>query len=98
MVIRVGINGFGRRGRNVFKALYREYGDAIAVVAANDLGDIDTLVHLLTYDSVYGWFCNEKIAIGRTAAGIDIGGQELRIPAEHNPADLPRGRRWASIS
>jgi glyceraldehyde 3-phosphate dehydrogenase len=97
MAVRVGINGFGRIGRNVFKALYGEYGDELQVVAANDLGDIDTLAHLLRYDSVYGPFFGGEIAIARTATGISLNGQELRILAERDPARLPWGELGVDI-
>ena len=88
---RVGINGFGRIGRNVFKALYGEYGDEIEVVAANDLGDVDTMAHLLKYDSVYGPFFGGEIEITRSENGISLDGRELRILAERDPAKLPWG-------
>jgi len=91
MAVRVGINGFGRIGRNVFKALYGEYGDEIEVVAANDLGDVDTMAHLLKYDSVYGPFFGGEIEITRSENGISLDGHELRILAERDPAKLPWG-------
>ncbi len=100
MIVRVGINGFGRIGRNVFKALYGEYGDEIEVVAANDLGDVDTLAHLLKYDSVYGRFGarhGDPIAIGRSEQGIVIGEHELRMLAERDPAKLPWGELGVDI-
>ncbi len=94
MVIRVGINGFGRIGRNVFKALYGEYGDEIAVVAANDFGDADTMAHLLKYDSIYGRFGarhGDTIAIERSETGLIVGEHELRLLNERDPARLPWG-------
>ena len=100
MAVRVGINGFGRIGRNVFKALHGEYGDEIAVVAANDLGDIDTMAHLLKYDSVYGRFGAQHggaIDIGRSETGIIVGDSELRILAERDPAKLPWGELGVEI-
>jgi glyceraldehyde 3-phosphate dehydrogenase len=100
MAVRVGINGFGRIGRNVFKALYGEYGDEIAVVAANDLGDVDTMAHLLKYDSVYGRFGARHggaVPIERSEQGIVIGEHELRILAERDPARLPWGELGVDI-
>ena len=91
MAVRVGINGFGRIGRNVFKALYGEYGEEVEIVAANDLGDVDTMAHLLKYDSVYGPFFGGEVEIERTANGISLDGDELRILAERDPAKLPWG-------
>jgi len=91
MAVRVGINGFGRIGRSVFKALYGEYGDEIEIVAANDLGDVDTMAHLLKYDSVYGPFFGGEIEIARSEHGITLDGHELRILAERDPAKLPWG-------
>jgi len=97
MAVRVGINGFGRIGRTVLKALHGEYGAELAVVAANDLGDIDTMAHLLKYDSVYGPFAGGDGAIARSEKGISIDGQELQILAERDPAKLPWGALGVDI-
>lgn len=91
MAVRVGINGFGRIGRQVFKAIYGEYGDEVEIVAVNDLGDVDTMAHLLKYDSTYGRFFDGEIEIERTADGISIDGEELKVLAERDPAKLPWG-------
>jgi len=89
MPIRVGINGFGRIGRNVLRAAGR-LGRDIEVVAVNDLTDSRTLAHLLMYDSVHGRFD------GTVSAGdgeITVNGQAIRVLSERNPADLP----WAEL-
>ncbi|HEX5506574.1 MAG TPA: type I glyceraldehyde-3-phosphate dehydrogenase [Thermomicrobiales bacterium] len=88
MATRVGINGFGRIGRQAFKALWNEYDDEIDVVAANDLGDVQTMAHLLKYDSVYG---PTDADIEVTDSGILFDGQEIKILAERDPAKLPWG-------
>ena len=84
---RVGINGFGRIGRNFFRAALERDGD-FEIVAFNDLGDLDTMVHLLKYDSVLGRFPDEVKAEG---GSLHIGGKELKGVAERDPASLPWG-------
>lgn len=85
MSVRVGINGFGRIGRNVFRAAH-EAGADIEWVAANDIGDPKTFAHLLKYDSSYGRFPGEVKA---TDTGIRVDGKELRFLSETDPAALP---------
>ncbi len=85
MSVRVGINGFGRIGRNVFRAAY-ESGADIEWVAANDIGDPETFAHLLKYDSNYGPFPGQVAA---TDTGLRVDGKEIRFLAERNPAALP---------
>jgi len=85
MAIRVGINGFGRIGRNFFRAA-RQQGADIDFVAANDLGSVATMAHLLKYDSVFGRLDAE---IGATDDGITVDGKMLRILAERDPKALP---------
>ena len=87
MTIRVGINGFGRIGRNFFRAAKRSGAD-IDFVAVNDLGSVDTMAHLLKYDSVMGTL-PDKIAA--TKGGIKVGNDTLKVLSERNPADLPWG-------
>jgi glyceraldehyde 3-phosphate dehydrogenase len=87
MTVRVGINGFGRIGRNFFRAA-REQGADIDFVAVNDLGSLDTMAHLLKYDSVMGTL-PDKIAA--TKGGIKVGNDVLKVLSERNPADLPWG-------
>src|SRR5215208_6760732 len=87
MAVRVGINGFGRIGRNVFRAAH-ESGADVEVVAVNDITDTKTLAHLLKYDSVYGPFSG-TVEVGDGAITID--GREVRTLAERDPAALPWG-------
>src|SRR5579859_602274 len=93
MPVRVGINGFGRIGRNVFRAAY-ESGADIEWVAANDITDPKTTAHLLKYDSNYGPFPGQVEA---TATGLKVDGRELRIFAERDPAALPWGELGAEV-
>ncbi|MBI4733526.1 MAG: aldehyde dehydrogenase, partial [Rubrobacteridae bacterium] len=84
MAIKVGINGFGRIGRNVFRAAF---GDPdIEIVAINDLTNAKTLAHLLKYDSIFGIFDADVEA---TENSINIDGEELKVIAERDPAALP---------
>ena len=87
MAVKVGINGFGRIGRNLFRAA-TEAGADIEFVAVNDLTDSDTLAHLLKYDSILGRFPEEIEASGDS---ISVGGKELKVLSERDPADLPWG-------
>ncbi|HOF39966.1 MAG TPA: type I glyceraldehyde-3-phosphate dehydrogenase [Candidatus Hydrogenedentes bacterium] len=84
MAIKVGINGFGRIGRNVFKLLMDD--KAFEVVAINDLTDAKTLAHLLKYDSVNGVYSRE---VKSTDNSIIVDGQEVKVTAIKNPAELP---------
>jgi glyceraldehyde 3-phosphate dehydrogenase len=85
----VGINGFGRIGRNFFRAVTASGAD-IELVAANDLGDVATMAHLLKYDSILGRF-PEPVSV--TDGGIRVGDRTIRILAERDPANLP----WADL-
>src|SRR3990170_1589546 len=87
MAIRVGINGFGRIGRNFFRARL-ERGADIQIVAINDLGDAATMAHLLKYDSLLGPLPG-GVELGDGV--IRAGGQELKVLAERDPAALPWG-------
>jgi len=87
MPVRVGINGFGRIGRNVFRAAH-ESGADVEIVAVNDITDTGTLAHLLKYDSVYGPF-QGTVDVGEGALSID--GREVKTLAERDPAALPWG-------
>ena len=88
MTIRVGINGFGRIGRNFFKALEASGDRGFEVVAANDLGDLKTMAHLLKYDTVAGRFDKPVSVEGDS---IRVGDQKIKILAERDPANLPWG-------
>ncbi|MGH3039612.1 MAG: type I glyceraldehyde-3-phosphate dehydrogenase [Gaiellaceae bacterium] len=89
MSVRVGINGFGRIGRNFFRSA-RDRGDAVEVVAVNDLGDAKTMAHLLKYDSVLGPFDADVEA---KDGAIVVDGAELKLLNERDPAALP----WESL-
>ncbi|MEM1334997.1 MAG: type I glyceraldehyde-3-phosphate dehydrogenase [Actinomycetota bacterium] len=87
MTVRVGINGFGRIGRNFFRAA-KQQGADIDFVAVNDLGSLDTMAHLLKYDSVLGILPDDIKAV---KGGIKVGDDTLKVLSERNPADLPWG-------
>jgi glyceraldehyde 3-phosphate dehydrogenase len=89
VTIRVGINGFGRIGRNYFRALL-EQGADIEIVGVNDLTDNATLVHLLKYDTILGRL---KQAVSHTDDTITVGNQTFKTIAERDPANLP----WAEL-
>ena len=89
---RVAINGFGRIGRQVFKAMLERYGDEIEIVAVNDLSDNETLAHLLRYDTTYGPFEGE-VEASEDAFTVTYNDQQLQIKAlaERDPTQLPWG-------
>ncbi|MFJ7333941.1 type I glyceraldehyde-3-phosphate dehydrogenase [Streptomyces sp. NPDC101110] len=93
MTIRVGINGFGRIGRNYFRALL-EQGADIEIVAVNDLGDTATTAHLLKYDTILGRLKQE---VTHTADTITVDGRTIKVLAERNPADIPWGELGVDI-
>jgi glyceraldehyde 3-phosphate dehydrogenase len=93
MAVRVAINGFGRIGRNVFRAAH-ESGADIEWLAVNDLVDPKTIAHLLKYDSTYGPFPGE---VSATDAGLVVNGKEIRVLAERDPASLPWGELGADV-
>src|SRR5881275_12908 len=88
MAAKVGINGFGRIGRNIFRTALGDHD--IEFVAVNDITDTKTLAHLLKYDSVLG---NLDEEIKATENGISVGGDEFRVFAEKDPAQIP----WESV-
>jgi len=87
MTVRVGVNGFGRIGRNFFRAV-RERGADIEIVAVNDLGSLETMAHLLKYDSVLKQL---PATVKATKNGISVDGTELRVLSERDPKNLPWG-------
>src|SRR5256886_625115 len=98
MPVRVGINGFGRIGRNVFraaKARGEAFGQEIEWVAVNDLTDSRTLAHLLKYDSILGPYPGTVQARGEAALEVD--GAELKVLAERDPAALPWGELGVDV-
>lgn len=88
MAIRIGINGFGRIGRNIFRGAFND--PEVEFVAVNDLMDPETLAHLLKYDSIHGRFDADVRAEGNA---VVVNGKKTVITAERNPADLP----WGSL-
>ena len=90
MAVKVAINGFGRSGRNVLRAIVESGRKDIEVVAINDLGPVETNAHLLRYDSVHGRFPSE-VTTGED--WIDAGRGRMRVTALRNPADLP----WSDV-
>ncbi|MFW6718865.1 type I glyceraldehyde-3-phosphate dehydrogenase [Streptomyces sp. MAR4 CNY-716] len=93
MTIRVGINGFGRIGRNYFRAIL-EQGADIEVVAFNDLGDAATTAHLLKYDTLLGKL---KAEVSHTADAITVDGRPIKMLAERDPANLPWGELGVDV-
>ncbi len=95
MTVRVAINGFGRIGRNVLRAIAESGRKDIEVVGINDLGPVETNAHLVRFDSVHGKFPGEVVVDGDT---IDIGSGPIKVTAERNPADLPWGELGVDIA
>jgi glyceraldehyde 3-phosphate dehydrogenase len=93
VTVRVGINGFGRIGRNFFRAI-QAGGHDIEVVAFNDLGDLATMAHLLKYDSILGRY-PEEVTV--SDEGIVVGGKTIKALAERDPANLPWGELGVDI-
>lgn len=86
MAVRVGINGFGRIGRNVLRAFVAMGRSDIEIVAVNDLTDVETLAHLLKYDSVHGRFAG---TVEASAGSLVVNGRSIAVLAERDPAKLP---------
>jgi glyceraldehyde 3-phosphate dehydrogenase len=93
MTIKVGINGFGRIGRMVFRAVYKEFKD-IEIVGINDLLDADYLAYMLKYDSVHGRFGGE---VSSEAGAMIVDGKKIRLTAERDPANLKWGDVGADV-
>ena len=86
MTIKVGINGFGRIGRNVLRAILESGRTDIKVVGINDLGPVETNAHLLKFDSIHGRFPGKvKVVDGK----IDVGSGLINVSAERDPSNLP---------
>jgi glyceraldehyde 3-phosphate dehydrogenase len=92
--IRVGINGFGRIGRNFLRAQIQRGGE-FEIVAANDIGDTKTMAHLLKHDSVLGTL-DESVEVGD--GFIRVGGHEIKFVSERDPADLPWGELGVDVA
>ena len=86
MTVKVAINGFGRIGRNILRAIIESGRTDIEVVAINDLGPVETNAHLLRYDSVHGRF---PATVTVSGSSIDVGRGRIEVSAIRNPADLP---------
>jgi len=86
VTVRVGINGFGRIGRNILRAIIENNRSDISVVAVNDLGPVETNAHLLKFDTVHGRFPNK---ISTTKDTIDVGMGPIRVTGKRNPEELP---------
>ena len=90
-MIRVGINGFGRIGRNVLRAAlqHSQYSKEFEIIAINDLGNTEILAHLLKYDSIYGKFDGD---VNAKENGIEINGKFVEFLSQVNPSNLPWGK------
>ena len=93
MTIKVGINGFGRIGRMVFRAVAKEFKD-IEIVAINDLLEPDYLAYMLKYDSVHGRFNGDISVVG---GNLVVNGKTIRLTAERDPANLKWGEVGADL-
>jgi len=94
MITKIGINGFGRIGRQVLKAIIDYHGDALEVVAFNDIGDLPTMAHLLKYDSNYGRF-DGTVEVSEGA--LLVNGKSVKAFKETDPANIPWGDLGVSI-
>ncbi len=94
MSTRIGINGFGRIGRQSFKAMLDYYPDDLEVVAVNDIGDLSTMAHLLKYDSNYGRFPGTVEVKDNT---LVVNGREIKFLCQRDPAQLPWGELGVEI-
>jgi glyceraldehyde 3-phosphate dehydrogenase len=95
MAVRVAINGFGRIGRNILRAIIESGRTDIEVVAINDLGPVETNAHLLRFDSVHGRFPHQVKVDGDT---IDVGRGPIKVTAERDPANLPHAAMGVDIA
>ena len=93
-MVKVGINGFGRIGRLILRALLENYKGKIQVVGINDLGSVETNAHLIKYDSTHG-ILNQDVKT--TSDGFQIGEQNIKVFAERDPAKLPWGKVGADV-
>jgi glyceraldehyde 3-phosphate dehydrogenase len=92
MAVKVGINGFGRIGRNFFRAAYKD--PALEIVAVNDITDAKTLAHLLKYDSVHGRF---EAEVGVKDSALVVAGKTIQVLAAKDPSELPWGKLGVEI-
>ncbi|MGH8889951.1 MAG: glyceraldehyde 3-phosphate dehydrogenase NAD-binding domain-containing protein, partial [Acidothermaceae bacterium] len=94
MAIRVGVNGFGRIGRNFYRAVAASQGSNLEIVAVNDLTDTKTLAHLLKYDTTLGTLASEVHA---GEGSITVDGKAIKVLSERDPAQLPWGELGVDI-
>ena len=95
MAVKIAINGYGRIGRNVLRAIYESNrSDEFTIVAVNDLGDAETNAHLTRYDTAQGPFPGEVVVDGDY---MIVNGDKIRVLAERNPADLPWGELGVDV-
>ena len=93
-MVKIGINGFGRIGRLILRALLENFKSKIQVVGINDLGSVEANAHLIKYDSTHGILNND---VKTTKEGFQIGDQNIKVFAERDPANLPWGKIGADI-
>ena len=93
-MVKIGINGFGRIGRLILRALLENYKGKVQVVGVNDLGSIEANAHLIKYDSTHGTL-NQIVKINKD--GFQIGDQDIKVFAERDPAKLPWGKIGADV-
>ena len=93
-MVKIGINGFGRIGRLILRALLENYKGKIQVVGINDLGSVETNAHLIKYDSTHGILNHD---VKTTGDGFQIGDQNIKVFAERDPAKLPWGKVGADV-
>ena len=93
-MVKVGINGFGRIGRLILRALLENYKGKIQVVGINDLGSIEANAHLIKFDSTHGTL---NYDVKTSSDGFQIGDQNIKVFAEKDPAKLPWGKIGADV-
>ena len=93
-MIKIGINGFGRIGRLILRALLENYKDKIQVVAINDLGSIETNAHLIKYDSTHGTLSHD---VKTSKDGFEISNQKIKVFSEKDPSKIPWGKVNADV-
>ena len=93
-MVKIGINGFGRIGRLIIRALVEYYKDKIQVVAINDLGSIETNAHLIKYDSTHGTLNHD---VKTSKDGFEISNQKIKVFAEKDPAKIPWSKVGADV-
>ena len=93
-MVKIGINGFGRIGRLILRALLENYKDKIQVVAINDLGSIETNAHLIKYDSTHGTLIHD---VKTSKDGFEISNQKIKVFAEKDPGKIPWGKVGADV-